>query len=68
MHTLNETELHYVRCVKPNTVLKPGVYECVAPYLLYVLCAVCLCACVTGATGAAHAHSARDQSPTMSAA
>lgn len=27
MDTLNMTEPHYIRCVKPNTVLKPGIFE-----------------------------------------
>ncbi|GKE43384.1 myosin-12-like protein isoform X1, partial [Tanacetum coccineum] len=27
METLSTTEPHYIRCVKPNTVLKPGVFE-----------------------------------------
>nr|DAD42073.1 TPA_asm: hypothetical protein HUJ06_000303 [Nelumbo nucifera] len=27
METLNMTEPHYIRCVKPNAVLKPGIFE-----------------------------------------
>ncbi|KAI4333233.1 hypothetical protein L6164_018067 [Bauhinia variegata] len=27
MDTLNTTEPHYIRCVKPNTVLQPGIFE-----------------------------------------
>ncbi|KAL0673810.1 hypothetical protein Bca4012_001791 [Brassica carinata] len=27
METLNTTEPHYIRCVKPNTVLKPSIFE-----------------------------------------
>lgn len=27
METLNTTEPHYIRCVKPNSVLKPGIFE-----------------------------------------
>ncbi|KAI8021872.1 Myosin-12 [Camellia lanceoleosa] len=27
METLSTTESHYIRCVKPNTVLKPGIFE-----------------------------------------
>lgn len=27
METLNTTEPHYIRCVKPNGVLKPGIFE-----------------------------------------
>ncbi|XP_010476915.1 PREDICTED: myosin-5 [Camelina sativa] len=27
METLNGTEPHYIRCIKPNNVLKPGVFE-----------------------------------------
>ncbi|VVB07461.1 unnamed protein product [Arabis nemorensis] len=27
METLSTTEPHYIRCVKPNTVLKPGIFE-----------------------------------------
>ncbi|XP_066317454.1 myosin-12-like isoform X1 [Miscanthus floridulus] len=27
METLNTTEPHYIRCVKPNAVLKPGIFE-----------------------------------------
>ncbi|XP_038897457.1 myosin-11 isoform X2 [Benincasa hispida] len=27
METLNSTEPHYIRCVKPNTVLKPAIFE-----------------------------------------
>ncbi|KAI8002515.1 Myosin-12, partial [Camellia lanceoleosa] len=27
METLSTTEAHYIRCVKPNTVLKPGIFE-----------------------------------------
>ncbi|KAJ6964197.1 myosin-12-like [Populus alba x Populus x berolinensis] len=27
METLNTTEPHYIRCVKPNTVLKPEIFE-----------------------------------------
>ncbi|KMS96868.1 hypothetical protein BVRB_8g199440 [Beta vulgaris subsp. vulgaris] len=27
METLNSTEPHYIRCVKPNNVLKPGIFE-----------------------------------------
>ena len=27
MDTLNTTEPHYIRCVKPNTVLLPGIFE-----------------------------------------
>uniref|UniRef100_A0A7N0TWA0 Myosin-17-like n=1 Tax=Kalanchoe fedtschenkoi TaxID=63787 RepID=A0A7N0TWA0_KALFE len=27
METLNATEPHYIRCVKPNNVLKPGIFE-----------------------------------------
>ncbi|KAL1224094.1 Myosin-5 [Cardamine amara subsp. amara] len=27
METLNGTEPHYIRCIKPNNVLKPGIFE-----------------------------------------
>lgn len=27
METLNATEPHYIRCVKPNNVLKPAIFE-----------------------------------------
>ncbi|XP_044466154.1 myosin-12 [Mangifera indica] len=27
METLNTTEPHYIRCVKPNAILKPGIFE-----------------------------------------
>ncbi|XP_042463222.1 myosin-12-like [Zingiber officinale] len=27
METLSTTEPHYIRCIKPNTVLKPGIFE-----------------------------------------
>ena len=27
MDTLNLTEPHYIRCVKPNNLLKPGIFE-----------------------------------------
>ncbi|KAK6933673.1 Myosin, N-terminal, SH3-like [Dillenia turbinata] len=27
METLNTTAPHYIRCVKPNTILKPGIFE-----------------------------------------
>ncbi|MCI04172.1 myosin-H heavy chain-like [Trifolium medium] len=27
METLNSTEPHYVRCVKPNNLLKPAIFE-----------------------------------------
>ncbi|KAJ1417512.1 P-loop containing nucleoside triphosphate hydrolase [Sesbania bispinosa] len=27
METLNHTEPHYIRCVKPNSLLKPGIFE-----------------------------------------
>lgn len=27
METLNATEPHYVRCVKPNNKLKPAIFE-----------------------------------------
>lgn len=27
METLSTTEPHYIRCVKPNAVLKPGIFE-----------------------------------------
>lgn len=27
METLNATEPHYIRCVKPNNLLKPAVFE-----------------------------------------
>lgn len=27
METLNTTEPHYIRCIKPNAVLKPGIFE-----------------------------------------
>lgn len=27
METLNATEPHYVRCVKPNNLLKPAIFE-----------------------------------------
>lgn len=27
METLSTTEPHYIRCVKPNTVLQPGIFE-----------------------------------------
>ncbi|XP_021662313.2 myosin-12 [Hevea brasiliensis] len=27
METLNTTEPHYIRCVKPNTLLRPGIFE-----------------------------------------
>ena len=27
METLNSTEPHYIRCVKPNNVLKPAIFE-----------------------------------------
>jgi myosin-5 len=27
METLNSTEPHYIRCVKPNNFLKPAVFE-----------------------------------------
>lgn len=27
METLNATEPHYIRCIKPNNVLKPAIFE-----------------------------------------
>lgn len=27
METLNSTEPHYIRCVKPNSLLKPAIFE-----------------------------------------
>lgn len=27
METLNSTEPHYIRCVKPNTILQPAIFE-----------------------------------------
>lgn len=27
METLNSTEPHYIRCVKPNNALKPAIFE-----------------------------------------
>lgn len=27
METLNSTQPHYIRCVKPNTVLQPAIFE-----------------------------------------
>lgn len=27
MDTLNATEPHYIRCIKPNNLLKPGIFE-----------------------------------------
>lgn len=27
METLNSTEPHYIRCVKPNNLLKPSIFE-----------------------------------------
>jgi len=27
METLNSTEPHYIRCVKPNNLLKPAIFE-----------------------------------------
>lgn len=27
MDTLNQTEPHYIRCVKPNMLNKPGLFE-----------------------------------------
>lgn len=27
METLSSTEPHYIRCVKPNNVLKPAIFE-----------------------------------------
>lgn len=27
LETLNATEPHYVRCIKPNNALKPGIFE-----------------------------------------
>ena len=27
METLNSTEPHYIRCVKPNNVLRPAIFE-----------------------------------------
>lgn len=27
METLNATEPHYIRCVKPNNLLKPAIFE-----------------------------------------
>lgn len=27
METLSTTEPHYIRCIKPNAVLKPGIFE-----------------------------------------
>ena len=27
METLNSTEPHYIRCVKPNNILKPAIFE-----------------------------------------
>jgi len=27
LETLNATEPHYIRCVKPNNLLKPGIFE-----------------------------------------
>lgn len=27
METLNSTEPHYIRCVKPNTLFKPAIFE-----------------------------------------
>lgn len=27
METINSTEPHYIRCVKPNTVLQPAIFE-----------------------------------------
>lgn len=27
METLNATEPHYIRCIKPNSLLKPAIFE-----------------------------------------
>jgi hypothetical protein len=42
METLNTTEPHYIRCVKPNAVLKPGIFENYN-VLNQLRCGVCMC-------------------------
>ena len=46
METLSTTEPHYIRCVKPNTVLKPGIFENFN-VLNQLRCGVCMWICST---------------------
>ena len=68
METLSTTEPHYIRCVKPNTVLKPGIFEnfnvlnqlrcgvCTWNLFYYVYSATMISCCVLIGSTFAHCH------------
>jgi len=46
MDTLNSTEPHYIRCVKPNNLLKPAIFENVN-IMQQLRCGVSMLLCIS---------------------